>query len=141
MKLNFNNYDHTNLQKFSTVQPGTYLCRIFEIKVDSTKNGDPMWKLDMVIEDECEFKGKHLFDNIVFSERAMARAKHIFIGFGVDVMLEREYTPDELQDKYAMVSVDRIEKYTDREGKAREKSSIAYDGYKAVAETPDDIPF
>jgi hypothetical protein len=145
-KINFNNYDDNKVGQFSTVQPGKYLCRIFEITVASTSKGAEMWKLDLIIEEDGTFYGKHLFDNIVFSsnEFAMNRAKHIFKAFGVDTSQERDYTIDDLQDKYAEVRVDRIYPYINKDNQKREKSVIAFDGYKSVkgAETTeDDIPF
>jgi hypothetical protein len=105
-----------------------------------------MWKLELIIEEEgSEFYGKKLFDNLIFSSKAAARAKHILAAFGIDVENPHEYEPDELQDKYALIKVDRTEKYINRDGKEREKSVIAYSGYKSVKNNPaspeDEIPW
>lgn len=137
-------YDDTQRTNYVPVPPGEYLCKVKSVEVDSTKTGSVMWKLQLKIETEGQFYGSVIFDNIIFSQKAGARAKHMFKGFGIDVSAPRDYQADELNGCYAMVTVDRFEKYHDEEGKEKEKAGIAYFGYRPVElkeEAENDLPF
>ena len=146
-KINFNSVDEPGSQS-GLVPPGRYLCRVKDVVVGTTKKGDPYWNLHLVVEENGPFYGYMLFDNVVFSIKALTRAKMIFKRFGVDITQEREYGPDDLLNKYACVIVDGIEKYTDAEGTEKEKSVIGYAGYEEASGPPptskdatDDTPF
>lgn len=124
-------YDSSKVGQYKTVPAGVYLVKVSDMAVDRTKAGDEMWKCTFeIVENGNEFFGQKLFDNVVFSEKAMNRAKLIFEGFGLDVSDGlREYSIDDLLGTYGKVQVSHIETYTNKERKEREKSVIAYDGY------------
>jgi hypothetical protein len=148
-KLNMSNYDSSSVGNFKVVQPGIYLVKIVDVVVKHSTKGFEYWNLKLEIaEDGSEYYGQKLFDNIIFTEKALNRAKLIFESCGVDVSIEREYTPDDLLGAICKVEIDRIEPYI-VEGKERHKSVIAYAGYYSadsaavskVKESEEEIPF
>ncbi len=148
-KLNMSNYDSPGVGNFKVVQPGIYLVKVIDVVVKHSTKGFEYWNLKLeIVEDGSEYYGQKLFDNIIFTEKALNRAKLIFESCGVDVSTEREYTPDDLLGAICKVEIDRIETYI-VEGKGKPKSVIAYAGYysadsSAVAkakESEEEIPF
>lgn len=153
MKTDMGKYDSKSVGSYEAVPAGIYLVRIEDAQVAQTKNGDEMWKLTMkIVDNEGGFFGRLLFDNVVFSGKAMARAKLILESFGVDVSEgEREYQPEMLVDSIAKVQVSHTKNYTTATGEERKQSVIDYAGYFPADSQPqrsekpkaedDDIPF
>lgn len=123
-----------DVQDFTPPPPGDYLVEVEDIQAEETQAGDDMFKMKLKIL-EGEFEGKFLFDNIVFSEKAMPRAKMIASRFGFDVSKDFELTEDMLIGQRAIVTVDRIESYEKAEGGTGQSARIAFAGY---AECPEE---
>lgn len=119
------------VQDFVPPPVGEYLCEVTEIEEQETQGGDPMWKLKLEIQ-EGEQAGKLLFDNIVFSDKAMPRAKMIVSRFGFDVSEDLDIEVDDLLNKQAIVVVDRIEEYTKKDETTGRAARVAFAGYKAI---------
>jgi hypothetical protein len=150
-KFNPSNYDSSQVTSYEPVKPDIYLVKAVDCKVSTTKNGNEMWAMTYeILDQDSDFYGKKLFDNIVFSPNTMNRVKLIFESFDVDMSLgDRDYGPDDILQSIAKVQVTHIETYQDKEGRDKEKSVIGFDGYflvdgdvrKKTQDDESDIPF
>lgn len=153
-RIDFNNVD--DVQDFSPLPDGKYLCRVAEVQVSATQYGDEMWKLRFVVE-QGPHRGRFLFDNLVFSNAAMKRVKLICSRLGLDVSRELDLTPALIEGRSCSVTVE-TEDYEDTEGHPRRRNVVPFAGYERAdpaAATPaagnaggggeddseDDLPF
>jgi len=138
-------------QDFSPLPDGKYLCRLAEVEETGTQYGDEMWKLRFVVADG-PFKGRRIFDNLVFSEAALKRVKLVCSRLGLDVTGELDLTPELIKDRTCYVTVETDE-YEDDEGKTKKKNIVPFAGYERADATAvgssvsgsddseDDLPF
>ncbi|MBE0567944.1 MAG: DUF669 domain-containing protein [Krumholzibacteria bacterium] len=136
-RVDFTNVSDIN--DFSPVPDGEYLVRLTDIETDSTRSGDEMWKLRLQVEGG-EHAGRLLFDNLVFSAKAMPRVKLICASFGLDVSGVLDLDPSMLLEKRALVSTYQ-EEYEDDKGQAKVANRIPYDGYSPVPGDDNAPPF
>lgn len=141
MEINYDEIDSIN--EFQLVPEGTYLCRITEVKEAATRNGFPMWKLRLEIE-EGDFAKRTILDRLIFSPPAMRRVKRALQCLGVEVAGKQDITPEMLLGKRCKIRT-IVENYVDQEGESRTGNAVPYDGYQpadAVAGTSDErVPF
>ena len=110
--------DVGDVADFAPVPDGEYLVRVTDIETDLTKSGDEMWKLRLCI-DGGEHDGRLLFDNMVFSSKAMSRVKLICSSFGLDVSGVVDLDPPMLLDKRALVTTFSYDPDLDSRGRPR----------------------
>ena len=125
-KIDFANVD--DVQDFSPLPDGEYLCRLAEIEEASTHAGDEMWKLKFEVADG-EYAGRYIFDNMVFSEAALKRVKLICSRLGIDVSGEVELTPSMLEGATCIIRTE-IEEYEDNEGRTKRRNVVPFAGYE-----------
>ncbi|MDP6929581.1 MAG: hypothetical protein QF412_07765 [Planctomycetota bacterium] len=119
---------------YVTVPAGTYLCRVEEVRQRSTKAGDDLWALRLLV-DEGEFQGRHAaWDNLIFSTRGRARVRRVFAALGLPTQGKVRIEPDELAGRRAFVEV-RPVAYEDGHGQTIRRNEVPYEGYRALAET------
>ena len=148
-KIDFDNVD--DVQDFSPLPAGKYLCRLAEVEEAATQYGDEMWKLRFLVADG-KHSGRYIFDNMVFSDAALKRAKLICSRLGIDVSGEVDLTPSLLKDRSCYVTVD-TEEYEDDEGNRKVRNIVPFAGYDRADAAPvgaaaskedddeDDLPF
>ena len=124
---------------FAPLPDGEFLGRLIDIEIDRTKSGDEMWKLKWQVEGG-EHNGRFLFDNMVFSIKAMPRVKLICSICGLDVSGELDLEPSMLFDKRAMISTYQ-EEYEDERGQKKLVNRIPFDGYGCVPGDSESTPF
>lgn len=118
----------SDVQDFTPPPPGKYLVQIVDIEAKFTNGGDEMWNIELEIT-QGEHAGKKLFDNMIFSVKAMPRAKMICSRFGLDVNKDFDLKEEMLLNHQAIATVDRIEEYEGQNG-IRRNAKIAYAGYE-----------
>lgn len=127
-KIDFSKVE--DVQDFSPLPDGKYLCKVSEIEKATTQYDDEMWKLRFEV-----IEGKHIgriiFDNLVFSEAAMKRAKLICSRLGLDVSGELDLTPKTIEGKTCFVSV-VTEDYEDEEGNTKKRNIVPFAGYERI---------
>jgi len=127
-------------RKFDLLPPGSYLCRVATVEEQTTRKGDPMWRLCLVVS-EGPFEGRRVFDRVVFSEAAQQRLEMFCEAFGIETEGEVSLVPGRVQDAKVFVQV-TVEEYRDGEGNDREANAVAFDGYrKAMRGGEGDVPF
>jgi len=144
-KIDFANVD--DLDDFTPLPDDDYLCKLAEIEEATTQSGDDLWKLRFEVV-EGEYAGRYIFDNLVFSAKALKRAKLICSRLGIDVSGEVDLTPELLLNKVCILTV-TTEEYEDSEGKTKKRNVVPFAGYERAegreAEDSDDseeaLPF
>jgi len=132
------NWDEVeNFDDFTPVPNGKYLCEVIEAEIRFTQSGDEMWAVRFEIVDG-DYKGRVLFDNIVFSEKAMKRVKMIFSRMGINTTGKSSPTTENIMGKrvYLDVGISSYMKLDEATGKEIEKMKnvIPFAGYHRLDE-------
>ena len=129
--IDFNTVD--DIQDFSPLPEGTYFCRLSQVEEATTQNGHDMWKLRFVVE-AGDYQGRYIFDNMVFSEAALKRAKLICFRLGLDVSGELNLTPSVITDRTCNVTVDIEEYKVEETGLTKKRNVVPFAGYERADE-------
>ena len=139
-KIDFSTIDDVN--DFSPLPEGEYLCRLTDIEETTTRQDDDQWKLRFVVE-AGEYSGRYIFDNLFFSPKALPRVKLICSRLGVDVAGELDLRPEHLIDKSCRVKV-IVAEYQNEEGNTKLRNKVPYAGYESANgedDSEDNVPF
>jgi len=132
-----------NVDEFDLMPDGKYACHLEEVEEDVTKRGDEMWRLRFTV-DEGEHSGRLIFDNMVFSPKAMPRAKLICQCLGLDVSQSSDLNPEDLIGRRCVISV-ITQDYQDNSGQEKQRNQVPWNGYEfapdAVGGDEGDPPF
>lgn len=126
------------------VPDGVYTAVVDDIEETRTRAGDDMWRVALRIaggENNGTSGNRRIYDNWVFSERALRRLKLISQRFGIDVSEDREITPRDFLGKEIQIEVRTRRRAYD--GASQYENFVPYAGYRTRNESPprDDIPF
>lgn len=130
-KIDFGHVD--DVQDFSPLPAGKYLCRLIGIEEASTQHGDEMWKLRFEVI-KGPYAGRLIFDNLVFSEAALKRAKLICSRLGLDVSKELDLSPELIKGRVGILTVE-VEPYEDSEGRTKQRNVVPFAGYERASES------
>jgi len=125
-KIDFSQID--DVKDFSPLPDGDYLCRLSEIEESTTQYDDELWKLKFEVI-EGEYAGRYVFDNMVFSEAALKRAKLICSRLGINVSGEIDLAPGMIEGRTCYLTVE-IEEYEDSEGHLKKRNVVPFAGYE-----------
>lgn len=129
MELDFDATDEIN--DYVTVPPGTYLCRVSEVRQRTTRNGEPLWGLRLLVA-EGESTGRQAaWDNLVFSARGRARVRKVFDALGLPANGKVNVEPTDLEGREAFVEIRHAE-YRSAAGAWIKRNEVPYDGYRPV---------
>lgn len=117
-----------DVQNFSPLPEGKYLCKLIEITESTTQYDDEMWKLRFKVI-EGQYKGRIILDNLVFSEAALKRVKLICSRLGLDTTQEIDVTPGMLLKHKCYIDVE-IQDYANEKGEPRKRNKVAFAGYE-----------
>ena len=127
-KVDFSTID--DVQDFTPIPAGKYLCKLIGIEEARTQYDDEMWKLRFQVIDG-DHVGRFVFDNLVFSEAAIKRVKLICARLGLDVTGETDLTPAMIKDRTCWLTV-QTEEYEDDEGREKSRNVVPFAGYERV---------
>jgi len=128
-RINFAEVEDMESTSFSPIPDGSYPCRVADVKDGhQTKSGDEMWRLEFEII-SGDFKGRRLFDNMIFSQKAASRVKLICSRLGIDTSGEVDLQPRLLRGREVWITTYQ-EQY---EGKTQNR--IPFDGYESMEAT------
>ncbi len=130
-RIDFSQVD--DIQDFSPLPAGKYLCRLVGVEEASTQHGDEMWKLRFEVL-KGPYAGRLIFDNLVFSDAALKRAKLICSRLGLDVSKELDLTPETIKGRVATLTVE-VEPYEDAEGRTKQRNVVPFAGYERASES------
>ncbi|MBF0342786.1 MAG: DUF669 domain-containing protein [Nitrospirae bacterium] len=128
--VDFIEIDFTNVEEiddFSPLPEGKYICELQHIDERQTRNGDRLWALKFKIV-VGEYAGRFLFDNMVFSTNTLKRVKHICKNIGLDVSHKLSLSPALLIGR--KVILDTVtDEYINSQDEKRKRSIVTYAGY------------
>ena len=129
MELDFDSTEESH--DFVTVPAGTYACRVAEVRQRSTRSGEPLWAVRLVVS-EGEHTGRQAaWDNLVFSLRGRARVRRVFEALGLPSAGKVNVEPVDLEGKEVLVEV-RAAEYTNAQGSVIKRNEVPYDGYRPL---------
>ncbi len=131
-KVDFSHID--DVQDFTPIPAGKYLCKLVEIEEATTQYGDEMWKMRFQVV-EGKHTGRYVFDNLVFSEAALKRVKLVCARLGLNVAGELDLTPELLKNRTCFLTV-QTEEYEDDEGKQKMRNVVPFAGYESAGAQP-----
>jgi len=144
MEIDFDAKD--TVSDFVSVPQGTYLCRVAEIRTGQTRAGDERWSLRLVVAAGQHVGKQAAWDSLVFSTRGRARARLVLQALGLPARGKVEITPNDLEDREALVDV-RPTEYEAPSGQLVRRNEVPYDGYRPSdstappADAPSEVPF
>ncbi len=133
-KIDFSTVE--DAKTFVPIPAGEYVVEINSIEETTTSHGDELWKLRLKIH-EGPHAGRYVFDNLVFSPKAMKRVKLLCSRLGLDITGEVDLTPRMLRGKQCRVTVD-VEDFIDDEGRERKRNNIGFAAYEALGDGGSD---
>lgn len=126
-------------KRFEPLPAGKYLARIEDIDEQTTRRGDPMWRVRFVVTTGVH-RGRWIFDRLVFSEPAKERLRLFCEAFGYETDGDIHLNADDFLGKHVFLDVEKAP-YTDREGREREGNEVAWDGFHRAVREGEEIPF
>lgn len=128
-----------DVQNFVSVPPGTYLCRIAEVRLGATQDGSPRWSLRLEVADG-DYAGKTAaWDGLHWTERGMPRVKKVLARLGFDVSGTLDLQPDDLVGRRVQAQLQPEETEDRLTGDRVTRLRVPYMGYEAVEQ--DTTPF
>jgi hypothetical protein len=118
-------------EDFSPLAAGRYAAKITE--VDDTRRSsrdDPIWSLKHEVT-AGERAGRWLYDNLVFSEKGMKRAKLVLLRLGIPLVDDKPLKAASLVGAESVIDV-IVEDYEARDGSMKKRNVIPYAGYHAA---------
>ncbi len=114
----------------TTILPkGRYMLRVTDIKEKvSAKSGNEYWSVRLGVVNNEQYKNWSVFDNWVFSQKAVNRLKLINKAFRKPITGNFEFKEDEFIGKCVMADVTQ-ETYTNNNGEVINKNAISFTGY------------
>lgn len=135
----------SDTENFSPIPEGKYLCKIADVKEETTKNGNDVWKITLEVS-EGEFKGRKIFDNLIFTEKAFGRVKKLYSAIGgYDLAQARNCETSDILDQVVLVET-CIDSYKDNNGNDRQTNKVTFAGYESATDPNDligdnEVPF
>lgn len=130
------------VDSYVTIPEGRYLCRVAEVREGETRKGALRWAMRLEVADGDLAGRTAAWDGLVWSDKGLARVKHVLGAMGFDVSGALDLQSQELLG--CMVFVEFfIEEWADPNSDRRtERLSVPYLGYEpAPGEADEDSPF
>lgn len=136
MKVNFDEVG--DVESFTSVPEGTYVCAIREVRESVTRDGSPRWwyRLEVV---EGDHAGRTAaWDGVSFSDKGMSRVKFVLAALGFATDGEVEIDSQDLVSRTARVELVLEESVDSLSGRRVLRNRVPYLGYEAAprADTP-----
>jgi hypothetical protein len=129
MEIDFDASDRVS--DFVTVPAGTYVCRITEIRLGTTRAGDERWSLRLVVAEGQHVGKQAAWDSLVFSTRGRARARGVLQALGLPATGKVKIEPGDLEGRTALVEV-RPAEYQSPTGEIVRRNEVPYDGFRSL---------
>jgi len=128
MEIDFDAQDA--ISDFISVPAGTYLCRIAEVRMGTTRAGDDRWSVRLVVAEGQHVGKQAAWDSLVFSTRGRTRARTVLHALGLPSKGRVQLLPADLEGRTALVEV-RPSEYESPSGQVVRRNEVPYDGYRA----------
>jgi hypothetical protein len=128
MEIDFDAQDA--ISDFISVPAGTYLCRVAEVRMGTTRAGDDRWSIRLVVAEGQHVGKQAAWDSLVFSTRGRTRARTVLHALGLPSKGRVQLVPADLEGRTALVEV-RPSEYESPSGQVVRRNEVPYDGYRA----------
>ncbi len=120
--------------EWRAVPPGTYVCRVDDVRPGETREGHPRWGLKLVVDDGPEAGRFAAWDGLVFSPKAEGRTRQVLAAFGLPHVGHVRLRPSELLGRRAVVTLVE-ELWTDpKTGLEVRRNRVPFGGIRPLAE-------
>ncbi len=119
-----------DVESFELVPPGTYVCRVAEVREGRARDGSSRWSLRLEVADGDLAGRTAAWDSLTWSARGVHRVRRVLAAFGVDV---RGVVQIEAQDLHGLRAWTRLEPEEVEDaltGRRRRRLRVPYDGYR-----------
>ena len=93
------------ISDFISVPAGTYLCRVAEVRMGTTRAGDDRWSIRLVVAEGQHVGKQAAWDSLVFSTRGRTRARTVLHALGLPSKGRVQLVPADLEGRTALVEV------------------------------------
>ncbi len=129
MEFDFDATDRVS--DYVTVPPGTYVCRVAEIRPGTTRAGDERWSMRLVVAEGQHVGKQAAWDSLVFSTRGRARARMVLQALGLPASGKVQIEPADLEGRAALVEI-RPAEYQSPAGEVVRRNEVPYDGFRSL---------
>ena len=137
MEIDFDASDRVS--DYVTVPPGTYVCRISEVRSGTTRAGDERWSMRLVVAEGQHVGKQAAWDSLVFTTRGRARARMVLQALGLPSSGKVQIEPSDLEGRQALVEI-RPAEYQSPAGEVVRRNEVPYDGFRALPAEPATRP-
>lgn len=121
-----------DVQSFVSIPPGTYLCRVADVREGFTVDGSVKWSLRLEVA-EGDYAGRTAaWDVLSWSERGIHRVRRVLGVLGFDVRGEVDLKPDDLVGLRIQAQLETEERHDPSTGQRTVRLRVPYSGYTAV---------
>jgi len=125
-----------DVESFVSLPEGRYRCRIAEVREGETRQGALRWALRLEVAEGDHAGRTAAWDGLVWSDRGLARVKHVLGVLSFDTSGALEVQPADLLGREAMVEF-FIEEWQDpTTGRRTERLAVPFLGYEPAEEPP-----
>jgi hypothetical protein len=132
MKFDFSNVD--DVQSYVSVPPGKHLCRVTEVRPGAARDGSARWTFRLEVVGGLHHGRTAAWDSLTWSDRGVARVRHVLKGLGVQTHGVVEIEPQDLVGRRAHVQVQLEERENPQTGRREMRTRVPYAGYEPIGE-------
>jgi hypothetical protein len=125
-------FDGVESTDYQSIPPGTYVCRVDDVRTGSARDGSERWSLKWVV-DRGSFAGRFAaWDNLTFNERAGRRVKLVLGRLGIPSTGKVRIDSQELVGRKAVVTLVAGEWTNEETGERVLRNQVPWDGYREL---------
>ncbi len=122
----------SDTQSFTSIPPGSYVCRIAEVREGLSRDGFVRWSMRLEVA-EGPFAGKNAaWDSLTWSERGIPRVKKVLSSLGFDLSAPVEIDAPDLVRRCARVHLQNEEREDPATGQRTIRLRVPYAGYERL---------
>jgi len=128
-----------DVESFVSVPPGTYRCRVADVREGTARDGSVRWSFRLEVADG-EYAGRTAaWDSVTWSERGVHRVRHALAAMGFDTSGVLEMRAQDLIGSEVSAALQPEEREDPLTGKRQVRLRVPYAGYEPVSS--EDEPF
>jgi hypothetical protein len=130
MRFDFSNVDE--VQSYVSIPPGRHPCRVTEVRPGSARDGSARWTFRLEVVGGVHHGRTAAWDSLTWSDRGVARVRHVLKGLGVPTQGVVEIEPQDLVGRRALVQIQLEERENPQTGRREMRTRVPYAGYDPI---------
>ena len=128
-----------DVESFVSVPPGTYRCRVADVREGTSRDGSVRWSFRLEVADG-EFAGRTgAWDSVTWSERGVHRVQHALAAMGFDTSGVVDLRAHDLVGAEVSATLEAEEREDPLTGRRQLRLRVPYAGYEPTV--PEEDPF